>query len=522
MNVAIFRSQPRAMKLFFNALMRQYLAFRKMQINRASENAMDVQKGVLLELLKEASHTRYGQKYNFSDISSISDFQNKVPIVEYEDLFPHIKDMMAGQKSVLWPGIIRRYAKSSGTTTGRSKYIPVPDDFMKKNHLKGSWDAFALLYDKRPDVKVFASKNLGVGGSLEVPEGFPDAIAGDISALMVDDMPAIVRNFYVPSEDAALMEDWEKKLDLVAEECVKENIVLFGGVPTWNLVLFRKMLDLTGAKNMIEIWPNASAYFHGGVGFEPYREEFQTLFPKPDFLYQEAYNASEGMMAQQDRVDQSGMLLLVDHKIFYEFIPFHDFGSDSIKAITLEEVEVGEFYVIVISTAAGLWRYVVGDLIKFISIEPFRLEVVGRTKQYINAFGEELMIHNANHALGIACREHDAKAQEFCAAPQYPSDEKLAMHRWAIEFTRAPKNEMAFVKTLDQCLRNVNSDYDAKRTSDLFLQCLELNIVPEGTFDKWYKTRGKVNGQTKFPSLSNDDQYLKGILKMAGQLRKEN
>ena len=474
---------------------------------------IECQDKVFNYLIKSGLHTEYGKVHGFSDINNAESFRQIVPLSDYGDLHPYITRMMKGDPDVLWPGRITFFAKSSGTTTGRSKYIPVPIENLRKNHLGGTWDALALLYNKLPDIKVFAKKSLGIGGFIESNPEYPSARVGDISALMANDAPFVAKNFYLPSRQNREISDWETKLNAVAAECIGEDVVLFGGVPTWYLVLFEKMMKMARASNMSEIWPNAQAYFHGGVGFGPYLKQFQELFPNEDFVLQEAYNASEGMFAQQDRRENIGMLLLLDHFVYYEFIPWN--SDESLKVINLKEVKLGQTYSLVISTNSGLWRYQIGDLVEFTSLKPYRIRVVGRTSQCINACGEELMLHNVESALEYSCGHLGVSVADFTIAPQFLDKEKKLRHIWVVEFKSSKPDLGKFASHLDNRLRELNSDYDAKRSGDLFLQELKIHSVEPNLFNDWLKQRGSLSGQSKVPRMTANMDLINQLLSIS-------
>ncbi len=495
-------------------IVKAYMKYRMEKIMRFRARPIHYQKQVFNSLLRKASRTQYGRRYKFDKIKSYTEFRDSVPLVSYEALWPWIDRAMRGEKNVLWPGRTKYFSKSSGTSNARSKYIPVTSENLRKNHIAGSWDAMTILYHHHPDVKVFHKKNLVLGGSLEKRIDYPKAVIGDISALMIDNMPGVARPFFVPKPKVSLMPDWEEKIEAISEIAISTpDIVLFGGVPTWNLVLFQKILEKTGKKDLTEIWPDLKVYFHGGVGFAPYRASFEKLIPRDDLVFLESYNASEGLFAIQDVLHQDlGLLLLLDRSIFFEFIPLEYYEEDERQAIPLWEVEKDRDYVIVISTNAGLWRYIPGDVIRFSSIFPYRIKVSGRTKQYINAFGEELMIHNVDEALGKVCPSQKVQIANYTVAPKYIDGGQRGRHQWYIEFAQAPKDIDRFARRLDHQLRKINSDYDAKRTGGLALDCLEIYALPSGTFDSWLKGRVKLGSQSKIPRLANDRRFVDQLI----------
>jgi hypothetical protein len=473
---------------------------------------VDFQKSMFERFLIEGRMTEYGKKNNFKQIKKYSTFANEVPIVNYDDIYEYIQKMMQGQLDVLWPGKIDWFAKSSGTTSNKSKYIPVSDRFFENNLMASSWDTTTLLYHMRPDCKTFARKNLTMCGSISKISEFPDANIGDVSAIMVEKMPWIGRPFITPDTETNMIVNWDEKIDKVCKKVIQEDVVLIGGVPTWLIVLFEKMLDLTGKDNILEIWPNLNTYLHGGVGFSPYIKTFNKYIPKEDFDYVEVYNASEGCFAVQDtNVDPDGMLLLLNNDIFYEFIPLTDFHKGKFDALPLWDVELHKNYVLVITTSSGLWRYMPGDTIAFTSLFPYRIKVTGRTKSFINAFGEEVMVSNTDTAIKLVADKNQCVVSEYTVAPQWISQNSKGRHDWLIEFEIAPTNLAKFQKELDEQLQMLNSDYEAKRFKNLALEPLNINVLPKGTFLKWLQTKGKMGGQNKIPRLNNDRTIVESV-----------
>lgn len=502
------------MKAWFNKLMRTYLSTKYRKLKEVHATPFHTQKALLYGLLDKASQTEVGQENEFEGIKSIRQFQQSVPLATYEDIKDSVTRMMYGAEDVLWPGQVSWFAKSSGTTSARSKFIPVPHENLKGGHHKSTWDALALLYEMMPDVPVFHRKSLIMGGSLSLFEEYPDTTYGDVSAIMLQHMPAVGRPFFTPDFETALLDDWEEKIDRMVKLCIPEDVGFFGGVPTWIIVLFKRILETTGKDNMLEVWPNLTGYTHGGVGFKPYRSTFEEFIPSKDFLYQEVYNASEGFFAAQDVLGADDMLLLLDNGVFYEFLPLSELDAEKPQAIPLREVEIGVPYGLVISTNAGLWRYMPGDTIQFTSLEPHRIQVIGRTQQFINAFGEEVMIDNTETALARACDTCDALVSDYTVAPVFIDGAQKGRHQWIIEFRKTPSDILSFTKSLDENLQSLNSDYEAKRSYDLALEQLELNVVPKGTFNNWLASKNKLGGQNKVPRLSNDRRYVDEILAM--------
>ncbi|MBK8626745.1 MAG: GH3 auxin-responsive promoter family protein [Saprospiraceae bacterium] len=500
---------------FFNTLIKGYLKYRKGRIQNMYNAPHDMQNEVFHALLSKLKTTEYGKKHQANLIRNPDDFKNIIPITDYESLFPYINRMMEGETDILWPGKVQWFAKSSGTTNDKSKYIPISEDNLFDNHVAASWDAMAVLYSNRPDARIFDGKNLIMGGSLK--QWNKDVTVGDVSAILLHRMPSVGRPFYTPDFETALLSDWEEKIEKMATQCIKEDVVMFAGVPTWTIVLFKKILEITGKNNIREVWPNVKTYFHGGVGFDPYVEQFKTFLPGEDIEYYEVYNASEGYFAVQDRLHEKGMLLLLDNAIYYEFIPISSMNDKNPSTLSLEEVQEGEDYCILISTSSGLWRYKPGDVVRFVSVAPYRVMVSGRTKHFINVFGEEVMVHNTDQALKETCDICGGIVSDYTVAPIFMQDKNKGGHEWLIEFEKMPENPSLFEKELDIRLRLVNSDYDAKRHKDIALQSLKLSIAPEHTFQNWLKSKGRIGGQSKIPRLSNNRKYLDELIDFIAQ-----
>ncbi len=428
---------------------------------------------------------------------------------------------MHGEKDILWKGQVKWFSKSSGTTNDKSKYIPVSRENLHQCHLKGSHDALTMWYNSKPYSKIMSnSKGLIMGGSLEYFEPYPDTKVGDVSAIMLHHMPFYGKYFYTPTMEIALMKDWEQKIELMAEMSVKENVTNISGVPTWTIVLFRKMMEITGKSNMLEVFPNFEIYYHGGVSFLPYRQQFEEFFPGQEVQYRENYNASEGFFAAQVDASTDDMLLLLDNGVFYEFIPMPEFGKEGAQVLAIDEVELDTNYALVISTNAGLWRYIIGDTIKFTSLYPHRIKITGRTKHFINVFGEEVMVENTDKALALSCEACQARISEYSVGPIYLSEGKGG-HEWLIEFEQAPSDLEHFRNLLDQQLQALNSDYEAKRYKDIALQKLKLHSLPPGSFHAWLKARGKYGGQNKIPRLSNSREHIEALLAFVKQKRSD-
>ncbi len=496
----------------FNAAFGQYLRWRMPRLERTMRSAGEFQDRWLDYLLIHGRHTDFGKRHGLRDARGYDEFREQVPVRDYDGHLPYINRMLDGERSVLWPGFVEWFAKSSGTTSARSKYLPVSGENLHTNHLRGSWDAMSFYYAQRPDANVFAGKNLVMGGSIQEtrPSG---AKLGDVSAVMLANFPSVARPCYTPSFETMLMSDYEAKLERTARESMDEDVRLIGGVPNWTMLLMRRILELKGAGTMREVWPNFSLFTHGGISFEPYAEQFRALVGPGDFDFLEIYNASEGYFGLRDDLNRGDMLLLVDSGVFYEFVPQAEWGREYPRAVPLAEVEPGVTYGMVITTNAGLWRYDLGDAVQFTGTNPYRFRITGRTRQFINTFGEEVMVDNTDRAVALACRELDCAVAEYTAAPVFlDTATGRGAHEWIVEFSSPPHSLQAFAKTLDATLQDLNSDYAAKRKRDVVLAPLILNVVPGGTFDTWMKARGKFGGQGKVPRLSTDRAYVAELL----------
>ncbi len=500
------------MRKLTNSLVHQYLRFRMRRIRRYMASPHLVQQEWLDRLLLAARDTEWGRKFDFRSIKSHRQFANRIPIQDYESLKPFIQRMMHGEKDILWNGRIRYFSKSSGTTNDKSKFIPVSSQNLQYCHRGGAWDTTALFYRQRPDAELFRRRSLLMGGSLSRFDPFPKTMIGDVSAVMISQMSSLVRPFVTPDLNTALLPDFEKKIERMAEVCKEEDVVMLGGVPTWTVVLFRRILELTGKSNILEVWPNLQAYIHGGVSFTPYQEQFRQFLPSEKVSYQEIYNASEGFFAIQDDFSANGMLLLLDNGVYYEFLPVEEWHREYPKAIPLEAVEVGKNYAVVISTNAGLWRYTPGDTVRFTSVSPYKVKITGRTRQFVNAFGEEVMVENTDRALAQTCNATGAIVLEYTVAPVYFKGSGKGGHEWLVEFEKEPKDLQLFARLLDKNLQQINSDYEAKRYQNLALEPLRLQALPPDTFHNWMRTKGKFGGQHKVPRLSNERNYVDDVL----------
>lgn len=495
-----------------NTIVPFILKLRLPRIRHWTDQAITTQKQTLLQLVQAAQHTEWGKKYHYSTIKSIADFKKQVPIQDYDSLKPYIQRTLAGHQNVLWHKPIHWFSKSSGTTSDKSKFIPMSVASMKKCHFGGSMDIMALYCSHFPKTKVYEGKCLVLGGSHEISQLNNAASYGDLSAVLSQNMPFIGRLFRSPSLDITLMSDWEAKIERTANITISQNITHLAGVPTWMLVLIKRVLKKTGASNLLEVWPNLELYLHGGVSFTPYEAQFKALIPSPTMQYWQTYNASEGFFGMQGAPNRDDMLLMTEHGIFYEFMPLSELGKEQPQTLSLEEVETGVNYALIISTNGGLWRYMIGDTIQFTTLLPFQIKISGRTKHFINAFGEEVIIDNADHALAVACAKCGAKVNEYTAGPIYFSTNGNGSHEWLIEFEKPPSDLQQFTQMLDQHLQKINSDYEAKRTNDMAMRLPVVHALPVGTFHAWLKMKGKLGGQHKVPRLANHRAYVEEIL----------
>lgn len=498
----------------FNTVVSWLLKKRKYQVDMFLNHPVEVQNEVLYELLSEAKHTLYGKKYGFKDIKSYKSFAERVPIRKYENIEPYIERIRRGEQNVFWPSKIHWFAKSSGTTNAKSKFIPVSDEAIDDCHMKAGKDMLCLFINNNEDTEIFKGKGLRLGGSSAIYED-NDTYFGDLSAIIIENMPFWADFSSAPSQKTALMSEWETKMDAIIKETIPENITSLSGVPSWMLVLLNRVLEVTGKNNILEVWPNLEVYFHGGVNFKPYKEQYQKLIPKKDFRYYETYNASEGFFAIQDRNNSDELLLMLDYGIFYEFIPMDQYKGEDSVAIPLERVEKDVNYAILITTNSGLWRYLIGDTVKFTNTNPYRIKITGRTKHFINVFGEELVVENAEDALEVACNNFGAAVNEFTVAPIFMDGEKSGGHEWLIEFQNVPDDMEGFITCLDDTLKSLNSDYEAKRYMDMTIKRPVVHCAPGGLFYQWLKNNGKLGGQHKVPRLSNSRSYLEELLSIA-------
>ena len=497
-----------------NRTMRFLFEQRMRRVRKAILHPHTVQDGLLLQYIHQNQHTEWGKEHDFRHIRDYGDFAKSIPVQDYDSLKPYIHRMMHGEKDVLWSGAVRWFAKSAGTSNDKSKFIPVTHHNLKSCHLRGTWDTGALMYEARPNTTIFDGKMLVMGGSHQAFESFPRTRYGDVSAIMLANMPPVANHIYRPSLDIALMPNSEEKIERMARGLIGEDMRMIAGVPTWTVLLIRRILEITGKSHILEVWPNLEAYVHGGVSFTPYRDQFKQFIPKKDFIYWEIYNASEGYFATQGSPDTDDMLLLLNNGVYFEFLPEDEWGKEFKQALPLEAVEVGKHYAPVITTNAGLWRYVPGDTVQFTSVHPYKIKVSGRTNQFINAFGEEVMVANTDKALAETCQMFDALVSDYTVAPIYFDRHGKGGHEWLVEFEKEPDDLEAFNFMLDTNLQRINSDYEAKRYKGMAMNRLRLRLVPRGVFHSWLKSKGKFGGQSKVPRLANHRKYVDEILGM--------
>jgi hypothetical protein len=501
------------MKLLSPAISR-LARMRMWRIESWMNHPVEAQREVLQDLVTTAQYTQFGQQYHFEELFNVRNFKQVVPVHEYEDIKPYIERMTNGEENVLWPTPVNWFAKSSGTTSDKSKFIPVSEESLTEGHYKAAKDVLTLYYNNFPASDLLTGKGLVIGGSHQVTSMNEEIHFGDLSAVLMQNAPFWSNWIRTPDLSIALMSEWENKIEKMAVSTIPENITSISGVPTWTIVLFRRILEMTGKSSISEVWPNLELYLHGGVSFVPYREQMNQLIGKP-INYLEMYNASEGFFAAQDKPGEEGMLLFTDHGIFYEFMPLEEYGKKYPETVGLNQVVLGKNYAPVITTNGGLWRYIVGDTVQFTSLEPYRIRVSGRLKHFINAFGEELIVDNSDCAIAIACEQTGAIVNEYTAAPLFFSEEGVGAHEWMIEFERAPNRIEDFVYELDMALKCVNSDYEAKRHKDMALRLPLVHSVEKGTFHKWLHHKGKLGGQHKVPRLSNDRKIIEEILHLS-------
>ncbi len=481
------------------------------QIELFKKYPHEVQGELFKKLILSAKDTEWGIKYDYKSINTPNDFKNRIPINDYDSLKPYIDRQMTGEQNILWATEIKWFAKSSGTTNDKSKFIPVSYEALEDCHIKGGKDLLSIYCNNYPDALIFDGRTVAIGGSHRISEVNSEAYYGDLSAIIMQNLPFWAEFKRIPNLTIALMDEWESKIDMIANASVNSNVTCITGVPSWSLVLLRKLLEITGKNNISEIWPNLEVFFHGGVNFAPYKDQFKTLISSERMRYVDNYNASEGFFGIQDQTDSEDLLLMLDYGIYYEFIPLDKLNTDAPEAFSLCDVKTDVNYAMIISTNAGLWRYMIGDTVKFTSVNPYRIRITGRTRNFINAVGEELIVENADKAITMACEKSGAIINEYTAAPVYFGNNNNAAHEWYIEFEKLPENIDFFTEIFDNALKSLNSDYEAKRYHDLVLDKPQIKSLPKGTFYKWLKAKGKLGGQNKVPRLSNDRKIIEEI-----------
>jgi len=474
----------------------------------------DVQEEWFQSLISTAEATEWGKKYDYTSILTPEIFKERVPIQDYDDIKGYVDRMIKGEQNILWPSDIKWFAKSSGTTSDRSKFIPVSEEALEECHFQGGKDMLTIYCHNRPENRVFTGKSVVIGGSSQINNFSPDSYYGDLSSILIRNLPFWAEFKRTPNMEVTLNPNFEEKIEQIAQITIKENVTSLAGVPTWNIVMAKRVLEITGKNNLLEVWPNLEFYGHGGVSFKPYREQFHKLIPSDKMYYLENYNASEGYFGLQDESDSEDLLLMLDYGIYYEFLPTERMHEENPTTLRLDQVEIGKNYALIISTNAGLWRYKIGDTIKFTSLSPYRFQISGRTKQYINTFGEEVIVDNAEQALAEASKLTNARIKDYTAGPVYFRDAEAGAHEWVIEFEQQPNDFKRFCEILDAKLREINSDYDAKRFKNMALRPPIVHNAPSDTFYKWMKSRGKLGGQNKVPRLSNNREYLDPLLKI--------
>lgn len=506
----------------FNSIFAWMMKKRIHQIDLFRKYPNEVQNELLEAFIEQGAKTEYGKKHSFFELKNYQDFKN-IPLQTYEDVKPYVDRLMNGEQKLLWPTETKWFAKSSGTTESRSKFIPVTKESLEECHYKGGKDLLAMYYENHPNRKLYKGKHLIIGGSAEINQLSADSYFGDLSAIIVKNLPWWAEIRRTPSRDIALMSEWQEKIEQMALSTMNQDVYILAGVPSWTMVLANRVLELSGKSNLKEVWPNLELFMHGGVSFEPYREQFNRLIPDENMNYVETYNASEGFFGIQDEVDSNEMLLMLDYGIFFEFIPMTVFdGVNSKVTLSIDEVELDVNYALVITTNAGLWRYILGDTIKFTNKAPYRFKITGRTKSFINIAGEEVIVENADNAIAEACAKTNAQIREYTVGPIYMNEEEKGGHEWIIEFVRMPDEMERFCRILDEKLRSLNSDYDAKRYHNMVLNEPVIHIVQKGTFDVWLDSIGKLGGQNKVPRLSNDRVILEQILELVEVKNKEH
>ncbi|MCQ2075654.1 MAG: GH3 auxin-responsive promoter family protein [Bacteroidaceae bacterium] len=491
-----------------------YFSKRVKAISRYDTHAKKIQNSVLLKLVNSAKDTEWGRNHAYAGIKTYEDFACRVNINTYEELKEFIQRMREGESDVLWKGKVNWYAKSSGTTNDKSKFIPVSREGLKDIHYLGGKDCIASYLHINPHSKMLSGKGLILGGSHAPNLNTPNSLVGDLSAILIENIPKFMELIRVPKKKIALLSDFEEKRDKIAKVALRKNVSNISGVPSWMLSVLHRMMEIKGIDTLDSIWPNLEVFFHGGVAFSPYRVQYKNIIRNPKMHYMETYNASEGFFGIQTDLADSAMTLMIDYGVFYEFMPMTEFGKPNPKVVPLWEVEPGVNYAMIISTSCGLWRYLIGDTVKFTQKDPYKFIITGRTKHFINAFGEELIIDNAEKGLAQACSITGAEVKEYTAAPVFMDGEAKCRHQWIVEFAKKPDSVEEFATILDRSLQTINSDYEAKRHKNITLQTLEIVEAREGLFDDWLKGKGKLGGQHKIPRLSNSREYVEELLKL--------
>jgi hypothetical protein len=505
------------MKLLSSAISK-LARMRLWRIENWSNHPVAVQREVLQELVTAAQYTEFGRKYNFSKLFTLKEFKKNVPIHEYDDIKPYIMRMMTGEENILWNTPVTWFAKSSGTTSNKSKFIPISEESLRENHYQASKDLLSNYYKNFPSSDLLTGKGLVVGGSHQISKVNEEIQYGDLSAVLMQNSPFWGQWIRTPELSVALLDEWEDKIEKLAQVTANENVTSLAGVPTWTLLLLKRILEIKGKTTIKEVWPNLELYINGGVSFVPYKEQFDKIFGEK-INYLEIYNASEGFVAAQVNPDDDGMLLFTEHGIFYEFMPVEEYGNENPRTFGLKNVITGKNYALVMSTTGGLWRYLIGDTIQFTNLNPYKIKITGRLKHYMNAFGEEVIVDNSDKAIAHAAEKTNAVVNDYTAAPVYFSENSNGAHEWLIEFEKEPDDFNNFIIELDDCLKNVNSDYEAKRHKNIALRLPIVHKLPKGTFTEWLRGKGKLGGQHKVPRLSNERMMLEEILAIKNTLK---
>lgn len=498
----------------FNSIFSWWMKKRAHQIELFLKYPIEVQNEWFEELITTAKNTEFGRKYKFNSFNTIEHFKETVPVHDYADLKPYVDRLKKGEQNLIWPTETKWFAKSSGTTSNKSKFIPVTREALEECHYKGGKDMLSIYCKRHPETFVFTGKTLMMGGSSQTIDPNTESYEGDLSSIIIQNLPFWADIMRTPNRETALLKDFEEKLERMTRITVNENVTSISGVPSWMLILLNKILEETGAPNISTIWPNLEVFFHGGVAFTPYRQQFKELIPSSTMNYMETYNASEGFFGIEDLHHEGELLLMLDYGIYYEFSPMEEWNNKFPNTLSLDEVELHTNYALIISTNAGLWRYKIGDTVQFVSKYPFRIKVSGRTKHYMNAFGEEVIIDNAEQALEYACNLTSSSIEDYTAAPIYLTNKEVGKHQWLIEFRKQPSDLSQFTNYLDQKLKELNSDYEAKRKGNMAIELPLVESMPERTFYNWMKKKNKLGSQNKVPRLSNTREHVEDILNM--------